>query len=246
MSRICRLAVASAVVVGTMIAWQQPALAACHAFSIAVSPASVAEGGAVTVTVTRDAGVNPSSIQVSSVNETAQAGSDFPAVQRTVSFTTETQQTFTIPVTNDTAAEPAEAFRLHLSNPGGCPINPNFVIGADARVTIPANDTAPPTTPPPPPPTTAPPTTVARPTTTTASEATTSTTATTAEPTSTSSSTTTVPDTTDTTSSDEQALGDTEDDGGSGGMGAVAVVVGILAVGGLGYLLYRRRSIPTE
>src|SRR5688500_15192508 len=98
MSRICRVAVAAAVIAGTTIAWQQPALAACHAFTIAVSPASVAEGGTVTVTVTRDAGVNPSNVDVSSINETAQAGSDYPAVQRTVSFTTETQQTFTVAV----------------------------------------------------------------------------------------------------------------------------------------------------
>ena len=232
MGRICRLAVASAVVVGTMIAWQQPAWAACHAFTIAASPASVAEGGTVTVTVTRDAGVNPSSIQVSSVNETAQAGSDFPGVQRTVSFTTETQQTFTVAVTNDTAAEPAEAFRLHLSNPGGCPINTNFVIGADARVTIPANDTAPPTTPPPPPPPpTAPPTTAARPTTTTAADETT---------------TTTESDTTTTSSDEEEALGATEDDdGGGSGLGPIAVVAAALVLGGLGYLLYRRRSSPT-
>ncbi|MGH9276184.1 MAG: Calx-beta domain-containing protein [Acidimicrobiales bacterium] len=243
------MTVAAAVVAGATIAGQQPALAACHAFTIAVNPASVAEGSTVNVTVTRDAGVNPSHVDVSSVNESAQAGSDYPAVQRTVSFGTETEQSFTVAVTNDTVAEPAEAFRLHLSNPGGCPINTNFQLGADARVTIPANDTAPPTTPPPPP-TTAPPTTAVRPTTTTASDATTSTTATTAASTSTTSSptssTTAVPDTTDTTSTDEQALDETEDDGGSGGVGvAAAVVIGIVALGGLGYVLYRRRSAPT-
>lgn len=249
MGRISRTAVAVAVVAGVTIAGQRPALAACHAFEIAVSPGSVAEGGTVTVTVTRDAGVNPSSIDVSSVNETAQAGSDFPAVQRTISFTTETQQTFTVAVTNDAAAEPAEAFRLHLSNPRGCPVNPNFVVGADARVIIPANDTAPTT---PPPPSTAPPTTPAGPGTTAASPltttATTEATTSTAEPSSTTTapSSTTTGDTSDTTVFDgEAAVDEAEDDGDSGGMGAAAAIVAILALGGVGYLLYLRRSSPT-
>jgi hypothetical protein len=244
MSRIRRLAVASIVVVGAAVAWQQPALAACHAFEIAVSPASVAEGATVTVTVTRDAGINPSSIQVSSVDESAQAGSDYPAVQRTISFAGETRQTFTIVVTNDAVAEAAEAFRLHLSNPGGCPINSNFVIGADARVTIPANDAPPPTTAPP---STAPPTTADAPTTT--REATTTTVgATTTAParsTTTTGSTTTTEATT-TTSSDEVALATSEDDDDGGGAGAaIGALVAALALGGAGLLLYRRRSAPT-
>ena len=246
MGRICRVAVAAVVVAGTMIGWQQPALAACHAFTIAVSPASVAEGGTVTVTVERDAGVNPSSVDVSSINETAQAGSDYPAVQRTVSFTTETRQTFTVAVTDDATAEPAETFRLHLSNPGGCPVRPDFELGADARVTIPANDTAPPTTPPP----TAPPTTPAGPGTTAASPtstATTDATTSTAEPSSTtsSSSSTTEPDASDTTFSDERALSaDEDDDDGSGTLGAIAAAAAVLCLGAAGYLLYRRRSGP--
>lgn len=245
MSRIRRLAVASIVVVGATGAWQQPALAACHAFEIAVSPASVAEGATVTVTVTRDAGINPSSIQVSSVDESAQAGSDYPVVQRTISFAGETRQTFTIVVTDDAVAEPAEAFRLHLSNPGGCPINSNFVIGADARVTIPANDAPPPTTAPP---STAPPTTADAPTTTREATTTTvgATTTTPASSTTTTGSTTTTEATTTTTSSDAVALAASEDDDDGGGAGgAIGALVAALALAGAGLLLYRRRSAPT-
>jgi hypothetical protein len=254
MGRTYRVAMAGAVVAGTMIAWQQPAFAACHAFTIAASPASVPEGGTVTVTVARDGAIGQSNVDVSSVNETAQAGSDFSVVQRTVRFSTETRQTFTVPVTNDADAEPEETFRLHLSNPGGCDINPNFSLGPDAQVRIEANDTAPP------PPSTAPPTTAEgpsstapRPTSTTpaASEATTSTetTGTTAEPSSTTSSSTTEAgdptDATDTTDIDGEALGGTEDDdGGSGSLGAFALIAAALGLGAVGYLLYRRRSRP--
>ncbi len=245
MSRIGKLMVAVLVVVGATIAWQQPASAACHAFGIAVAPASVAEGGTATVTVTRDAGVNPSSIVVTSVNESAQAGSDFAAVQRTISFTTETQQTFTMAVTDDTAAEPAEAFRLHLSNPGGCPINTNFVIGPDARVTIPANDAPPSTTAPP---ATAPPTTAVAPTTTRAAVTTTTapadtTTTASSSTTTPGGSTTTAEPTTTTTSSDEVALASEDDDDGGGSSGvAIAAIAVVLALAGGGLFAYRRRS----
>lgn len=252
MRRISKLVVATMVVVGAVAAWQQPAFAACHAFTVSVNPASVAEGGTVTVTVERDAGVNPSSIVVSSVDETARAGSDYPAVQRTISFTNETQQTFTVAVTNDAAPEAAESFRLRLSNPGGCPINTNFVIGPDARVTVPANDAPPPTTSPP---STAPPTTPVAPTTT--RQATTTTTAasdtTTTGPSSTTSntvvgSTTTAEDgtTTSTTDDDEVALAASEDDDGGGSSGAAfAAIAAVLVLAGAGFLLRRRRSAPT-
>lgn len=245
MSRIWKLVVAATVVVGATVAWQQPALAACHAFEIAVSPATVAEGGTVTVTVTRDAGLNPSSIQVSSVDESAQAGSDYPAVQRTISFAGETQQTFTIAVTDDTAPEADEAFRLHLSNPGGCPVNTRFVIGPDARVIIAANDAPPPTTAPP---STAPPTTPVAPTTTRATTTTTAGETTTTPPSSTTTSvgsTTTTDAGTTTTSPDEVALAASEDDGGGGAGAAIAALVAALALAGAGLLLYRRRSAPT-
>jgi hypothetical protein len=240
-----------------VVAWEQPALAACHAFAVSASP-TVAEGGTVTVTVTRDGGVNPSNVDVSTVDGSARAGSDYTAVRRTVSFTTETQQSFTLPVSADTEAEGAETFALHLSNPGGCSVNTSFVLGSDAPVTIAASagpaTTAPPaTTPPPPPPT---PTTSAttRPpaTTTTAAAGQAPTPSTTVAPTSTSAdptSTTTEPSTT-TAPGDEQAEEalprKTESSaGGSGGsLGLPAAIAAVLAAGGGGYVIYRRRTTP--
>lgn len=100
----------------------------------------------VTVTVTRDGDVQDSQISVTSVNETANGGSDFPTVARSVVFTAGIQQTFEVPITNDSAPEGAETFRLHLSDPSGCLINPNYFVGPDATVTIAANDAVPSTT----------------------------------------------------------------------------------------------------
>ncbi|MGH2758142.1 MAG: hypothetical protein ACRDKJ_01105, partial [Actinomycetota bacterium] len=54
-----------------------PAQAACHAFTVSASPTSPAEGGRVTVTVSRDGAVNPSSVRVSTIDETARAPSDY-------------------------------------------------------------------------------------------------------------------------------------------------------------------------
>lgn len=129
-----------------------PALAGCHNWTVEVSPARVTEGGKVTVTVSRDDNFSPSQIDVSTVDETAKAGRDYTALRRTVSFTSETQQTFSVPTTNDTSDEPDETFRVHLSNPGGCAVNMQYIVGPDARVTIRDNDAAPPPPPPPPPP----------------------------------------------------------------------------------------------
>jgi hypothetical protein len=243
-----------------MILGEGRAWAACHAFTVSVSPSTVAEGATVTVTVRRDGAVAPSNVDVSTVDETAAAGSDYQALQRTVSFTTDVQQTFTVPVTNDATAEPAETFRLHLSNPGGCSINTNFSLGSDARVTVAASDTPPPATTPPTtsPPSTAPPTTqpgpettVPRATTTTAPDQLT-TDSTEPSPTTTEASSTTTSDTSDTTDTtaaateDDEAIGEAEDGRGSGSMGAVAVIAAAVGVGALGYLLYRRRSGPAN
>ncbi|MEX2292322.1 MAG: Calx-beta domain-containing protein, partial [Acidimicrobiales bacterium] len=117
-----------------------PAHAACHAFTVAVSPGTLDEGGTVRITVSRDAAVNPSSIDVSTVDGSAHAGSDYTAVDETVSFSSETTKTLTLHTTDDASSEPAETFRVHLSNPGGCAVNPNFSIGPDAQVTIKASD----------------------------------------------------------------------------------------------------------
>jgi hypothetical protein len=124
-----------------------PAIAACHSFTVQVSPATVREGGEVNVTVRRDAAVDPSQIDVSTVDGTARARRDYTQLRRTVSFTTDTEQTFTISTGDDSSDERAERFRVHLSNPGGCAANPSFVVGPDAQVMIRDNDAAPPPSP---------------------------------------------------------------------------------------------------
>lgn len=140
-SRISRSA---CVLVVACVFWPaSPAGAACHAFTIAVNPSTVVEGAASTVLVQRDATVNPSSVEVTSVDETAIAGRDFPPVKRTVSFTTEKMQTFEVTTTDTATHDGTRTFRLHLSSGAGCQVNPNFSYGTDARVTINDNDPAP-------------------------------------------------------------------------------------------------------
>jgi len=234
-----RSLLALVVLSGFAVAVPAPAQAACHAFTISAAPTTVAEGGTVTVTVGRDAGVNPSSVEVVSVNETAVAGQDYTAVQRRVSMSTETSQTFTVATTNDSTPEPAETFKLHLQNAGGCAVNPNFGYGPDARVTIQDND--PPATAPGTAPGTAPATAGAttRPTTVTSVGDTSTTLA--AE------TSTMVTETTEasTTTADLALAGDGDDDGGGAGA-AVATLIGaiLIVLGGIGYVLYRRRPAP--
>lgn len=116
-----------------------PAHAACHSFTIEVSPATVSEGGRVTVTVGREGNVGPSQVNVSSVNETAKAGSDYTAVSQAVAFSSELEKSFTVSTIENTTHESTETFRLHLSNGEGC-VNSNYRYGADARVTIQDDD----------------------------------------------------------------------------------------------------------
>jgi hypothetical protein len=147
-----RSLVAVAILVSTFALSARPASAACHSFTVDARPATVTEGRNVIVTVSRDNSVAPSQIDVSTIDGTAKAGRDYTRLRRTVSFTgDETERGLTISTANDTVNEPAETFRVHLSNPGGCAVNPNFQVGPDARVTIRDNDAPPPspTTPPP-------------------------------------------------------------------------------------------------
>lgn len=139
---VAALLVTAALVVATVLLAGSPAVAACHAFGIEVTPTTVREGGHVTVTVSRDAAVSPSQVDVSTVDGSATAGEDYRRLEQTASFTDEIQQTFTIDITDDDLDEPAETFRVRLSNPGGCAPNPNFVVDPDVRVTIRASDAA--------------------------------------------------------------------------------------------------------
>lgn len=134
-----------------------PAAAACHAFTVSASPTTVNEGGRITVTVTRDANVNPSAVDVRTVDGSARSGADFAGGRRTISFTVENQRSYTIPTLNDTAREGAETFRIELvpDSGSGCTVQPNFTYGPPVTVTIRASDappaTASPRTSPPPP-----------------------------------------------------------------------------------------------
>jgi hypothetical protein len=118
------------------------AQAACQAFTVTASPTTAAEGGQVVVTVHRDAALNPSAVDVSTVDGSAKSGQDFAGGRRTISFTTETQKSFPLPITNDRAAEPSETFQVALvrGSGSGCAIDPNFTYGPPVRITIQAND----------------------------------------------------------------------------------------------------------
>lgn len=131
---------------GAIALSERPALAACHSFTVQVEPPALREGDRVTVTVRRDAAIAPSQIDVSTADATATAGEDYEGVDRTVAFTDETQLTFEISTTDDDVDEPAETFRVRLSNPRGCSVNPSFVVGPPARVTLRDDDAAPPPT----------------------------------------------------------------------------------------------------
>ena len=120
-----------------------PASAACHFFTVTASPERVTEGAPVEITVTRDANIGPSQVDVATVNDSATAPDDFTALDETASFMLETELTFTVPTIDDSTDEPAETFRVHLSDPGGCMVNPNFELGPDAVVTVEDNDAAP-------------------------------------------------------------------------------------------------------
>ncbi len=228
----------------------QAAIAACHAFEITADPATVAEGAAVRVTVSRDAAVGPSQIDVETIDGTARGGADYDAVaRRTIAFTNETSQTFPVQTKDDSDRESAETFRLHLSNPGGCAVNPNFRVGPDVIVTISANDeaAAPATT------RGGAATTAARPGTTNATPSTAPAGAaadlgsTTAPPSLPQMPGATAADGPSTTGDDNQIALSEDDDGGLGIL-AVALALGVAAaLGGTGWWTWqRRRATPLE
>lgn len=198
------------------------AAAACHAFTVAASPSTVTEGGAVTVTVERDANIGDSRVELSTIDESAVGGSDFAPIRQTINFTTETSRTVQLQTTDDNVAESAETLRLHLSNPGGCAVNPNFQVGPDARVTIADND--------------APAATNAPATVTTSARATstrgTTTTQSTIAPTTTAGALEPEPTTADDPVVIEQAADGGDDGGGAGGALAALGVIAVLGAGG--------------
>jgi hypothetical protein len=206
-------AAALGVVALTLVLGVPGASAACHSFSTEVSPASVQEGGTVSVVVRRDNGRADSHVRVSTVDGTAKGGSDFAALDQQVNFTgSETQRSFQIQVIDDPTSEGPETFNVHLSEPGGCSVNPNFVLTPDRMVTIAASDAAPAAT--------------TRPATATTAAV----------------ATTTSPATTTSTEPAETGE-DSDDEGGlSGGTIAAIVVLVLIAAGAVVAISRRRRA----
>lgn len=74
--------------------------------------------GKVTVTIDRDSNVGTASVTISSLDGTAKAPADYPAVLDLLQWGSgETTKTLEIPVVDDGAREPNETFTLKLSNP---------------------------------------------------------------------------------------------------------------------------------
>lgn len=141
MKRFPRLVTAFVFVVGVILASARGVLATCHSFKVTVSPETVAEGSSVTVTIERNAGLSPSSVQVISVEENATSGADYEKVDRRIDFTTETREAFAVATKDDSVPEATESFLLRASNASGCPIKPeDFRYGNAVRVTIQDND----------------------------------------------------------------------------------------------------------
>jgi cobalamin biosynthesis Mg chelatase CobN len=125
------------------LVWKAPdALAACHSFSVSASPETVAEGDAITVTVKRDGQVLPSSVDVTTVNDSAKSGEDFDGGTTKVTFANGTEQSFKLSTKDDANPEANEKFKLHLSNGAGCTPGVTFAYGADEILTIQDNDAA--------------------------------------------------------------------------------------------------------
>jgi hypothetical protein len=78
-------------------------------------------GGSATITVTRAGGsAGAANVTLATSNLTATAGSDYTAVNTTVSFAAgQTSKTVAIPVVNDASVEGVESLNLTLSNPTG-------------------------------------------------------------------------------------------------------------------------------
>jgi hypothetical protein len=139
--RLRRSLVLVSLVFAAMTVSVPAAFAACHAFTISASPTTVTPGGHVTVTVKRDGALNPSSVDVRTVDGSARSGQDYAGGRRTISFTTETEKSYTIATMKDSTPDAAETFRIELvpGSGSGCEINPNFTYGPPVTVTISAS-----------------------------------------------------------------------------------------------------------
>lgn len=77
--------------------------------------------GTATITVVRNGGNSgQSTVEYETANGSATAGSDYTATKGTIAFMAgETQKTFTVPITNNTAIEGMKTVLLSLKNPAG-------------------------------------------------------------------------------------------------------------------------------
>lgn len=145
-SRLLRLGLVGWFVVVAWLAADGTAHAACHAFTVEASPSTADEGMTVTVTIKRDADVDPSSVRVRTVDETATGGSDYTPLDERVEFSSGTEQEREVDILDDQDAEEDETFGIELSEGEGCTVNPNFTYDS-TTVTIadddPADDTSP-------------------------------------------------------------------------------------------------------
>ena len=117
--------------------------------TISIDDASITEGDSGTSQLTftvklSQAASGPVTVNYSTANGTATAGSDYSALTGTITFAAgETTKTITIPVTGDTAVEANETFTVTLASPSGATIADGSATG-----TIVNNDVAPPPPPP--------------------------------------------------------------------------------------------------
>ena len=82
------------------------------------------------------AAVSPVTVNYTTVDATATAGSDYTTTTGTLSFAPgDTVQTITVPITDDAVREPAETFTLRLDSPTGA-----TVADGDATLTIGSSD----------------------------------------------------------------------------------------------------------
>src|SRR5690349_18367366 len=115
--------------------------------SIAIDDASITEGDSGTRQMTftvklSQAASGPVTVNYSTANGTATAGSDYTAATGTLSFAAgETTKTITVAVAGDTTVETNETFTVNLSAPSGATIADGSATG-----TIVDNDVAPPPT----------------------------------------------------------------------------------------------------
>ncbi len=136
----------------TGLAWAIPTQSAfaCHAFSFESATYTVTENSPnVAVVVTRKTDHQPtgypSSVNVSTTDESAESGTDYTAFNQAISFgPTEAAKRIEITLKDDTAYEGSETFSVRLAqadSPTECTLNHGgFEFGSPATITIQDND----------------------------------------------------------------------------------------------------------